>query len=237
MTASMMTEQDIAQALKAGNESGRQPYADSMILSGWPTTTTTTNNGKGETPEARQAKGFGLNLADATSLTGWSTPTVAERERRPEVIEKIARERLEKHGQTTVPLYHCEQALLAAWQTPTLDNFRKRGGDRSHGLGPQELVDWTKVSLLVELNGPARLTAFGEMLIGSFAEMESGGQLSPAHSRWLMGLPSVWDQAAPLKASRAKECSKVTGTPSTRKRRASSSKPVPTSLLIWMLAA
>jgi hypothetical protein len=34
------------------------------------------------------------------------------------------------------------------------------------------------------------------MLNGSSAGMESGGQLNPSMSRWLMGLPIVWDIAA-----------------------------------------
>ncbi|HGN8631395.1 DNA cytosine methyltransferase [Klebsiella aerogenes] len=62
-----------------------------------------------------------------------------------------------------------------------------------------------------------RLTVFGEMRTGSFVEMANGVQLNPAHSRWLMGLPHVWDESSPgwqeWQAATASADSKDTATP------------------------
>ena len=67
---------------------------------------------------------------------------------------------------------------------------------------------------LASVTQPFRLTARGEMLTGSSAGMESGGQLSPAHSRWLQGYPIEWDDCA------------ATVTLLSRRSRRSSSKPL-----------
>jgi hypothetical protein len=109
----------------------------------------------------------------------------------------------------------------AGWPTPTAQPdgktpeahlaMKKRMGERD-GTGADRTAI-TDLQVMAKTAGPARITADGTLLTGSSAGMESGGQLNPAHPRWLQGYPPVWDDCA------------ATAMPSSRKSRRGSSQP------------
>lgn len=135
-----------------------------------------------------------------TGRTGWGTPSARDWKSASATEEWLAGRLEHSRGK---PL--SEQAFtLAGWPTCTANDAEKRGKVSYRENAPNGL------NAIATLSGPARLTASGQMLTGSSAGMESGGQLNPAHSRWLMGLPPEWDACAP------------TETPSMLKRRRSS---------------
>ena len=110
-------------------------------------------------------------------------------------------------------------AQLAGWPTPMAGTPAQAGYNEAGNTDSSRkmvalcggLVAGHGLRLPEEWSGPARITHLGALQTGCDAGMTGGGQLNPAHSRWLMGFPPAWDACAP------------TATPSSRRSRRSSS--------------
>lgn len=170
-------------------------------LAAWPTPNSGPQNDTDSNWEKRREElkakhingnGFGLTLGMAAS---WATPTGRDHKDSPNSPDQVE-----------VNALLGRQALLAGWKTP-------RSQDAKHGAPtPSEMNSENSPSRNL-LHMQASLTASGETPNGSGAKTGSTGQLNPAHSRWLMGLPTVWDDCG------------VTVTPLSRRKRLNSSAP------------
>ena len=155
---------------------------------GWPTPIVGDTTGGPRPPDNKRGPAPGLQAA--AHLTSWPSPMAlsggpSKNPNNPRGVNA---------GNPLETAAH-----LTSWPTTSTRDYK--GGYRGGRMRNNKISTDT-------LDVAAQLTS-GQTAIGSPAATENHGQLNPAHSRWLMGLPPEWDACAP------------TATPSSRKSRKS----------------
>ena len=147
-------------------------------LTGWMTPTARDHKDTGTIPPSKQDGNGGVKaayLGQTVPLCGWPTPRANDAEKRGQVADDP------RNGLVM-------GANLSGWPTPQARDWK--GGQAKRTSQPGRSSDLNDYA---QLTGPVRITPHGQILTGCSAGMESGGQLNPAHSRWLMGYPPEWD--------------------------------------------
>lgn len=227
----------------APRTSASAPSSEPSAMSGWPTPKATDEQMARRSSEAadrflrRPQKSSELGID--VHLAGWSTASARDWKD----TAGMATEAVNPDGSTRTRLDQLpRQAQMAGWPTPVANDdnktpeahlaMKKRMGERD-GTGAERTAI-TSLQVMAKYTQPARFTASGEMLTGCSAGMESGGQLNPDLSRWLMGYPAEWGSCGAT-AMQSIRTRRQSSSGRSRKRSQDSPSPSPMQLIYQSL--
>ena len=180
--------------------SARRTSDNDYTSSGWPTPQAA-DHWAPSTEQSEMREWSKKNLRGVAAAVGWPTPTTRDHKDGSECLNVPINALL---GRT---------AWLAGWPTPDAQAFNVAADPAKHQERLAKMREkhnngngaGLPIGQACHLAQPIRLTASGEILTGSGAGMESGGQLNPDLPRWLMGYPQIWNDCALLNNKRGKK--------------------------------